>query len=50
MNKVSKHPCGANGFLRQYFQKWMELIDIAVEKVFSKLTGLDGRVMTMGIS
>jgi len=62
----------ANGLLREYFPKGMELIDIAVEKVFeaidklnsrprkclgfktpyevfSELTGLDGRMLAMGI-
>ena len=62
----------ANGLLRQYFPKGMELIDIAVEEVlravdklnsrprkclgfktpyevFSELTGLDGRMLAMGI-
>lgn len=62
----------ANGLLRQYFPKKMELIDIAVEEVlravdklnsrprkclgfktpyevFNELTGLDGRMLIMGI-
>jgi len=62
----------ANGLLRQYFPKGMELIDIAVEEVlravnklnsrprkclgfrtpyeaFNELTGLDGRMLVMGI-
>lgn len=62
----------ANGLLRQYFPKGMELINIAVEEVlkavdklnsrprrclgfktpyevFSELTGLDGRMLAMGI-
>lgn len=62
----------ANGLLRQYFPKGMELIDIAVEEVlkavdklnsrprkclgfktpyevFSELTGLNGRILVMGI-
>ena len=62
----------ANGLLRQYFPKGMELIDIAVEEVlkavdklnsrprkclgfktpyeaFAELTGLDGRILAMGI-
>ena len=62
----------ANGLLRQYFPKGMELVDVAVEEVlkavdklnlrprkcllfktpyevFSELTGLDGRMLAMGI-
>ncbi|MGZ8546095.1 MAG: IS30 family transposase [Sulfuricurvum sp.] len=62
----------ANGLLRQYFPKGMELIDIAVDEVlkavdklnsrprkclgfktpyevFNELTGLDGRILAMGI-
>jgi len=62
----------ANGLLRQYFPKGMELVDIAIEEVlkgidklnsrprkclgfktpyevFSELTGLDGRMLAMGI-
>lgn len=62
----------ANGLLRQYFPKGMELVDIALEEVlkavdklnsrprkclgfktpyevFSELTGLDGRMLAMGI-